>query len=561
MGKIDSALRAGTIIRGPVSTYTIIKFLGQGGFGITYLAETEVMYGNIPVKVQVALKEHFLKDYCERHSDTMSVNYSRPVAETVENSLKAFIREAQRLKELGVNHPNIVTINEVFKANNTAYYVMEYLSGGSLADRVKQAGAMSPDMMLHLLTPVIEAVAAMHRESIAHYDIKPQNIMFAAGHDGSERAVLIDFGLAKHYDSSGNATSSILSAGYSPGYAPIEQYKGITTFSPGCDVYALGATMYFVLTGHAPDDADQIELDAVSDEIRKISTTLAPVIVKALALKAANRYADAGAMLKDIAPTQSAPKQRRPTVKSSTATVPKASSNKSNPSAKTPPATSKTVKSTETVRHGNQKSKVFGHPAIIPIFLVAIIITMIVVIRYAGDSSHSSYEANDTTAAPLPTTVLTGYHTDCRNLDLYTLRNGEACFFTIDEWQALTPEQQKEFDRQGVVIKKDGQLFSLALRHSDQAMTWDDAMALYGDRLPTKEQAEAMASQYEAVNAAIIAFGGDKNPRDWYWSGTESNSSYAWGVCMYNGTVNLGYGKAKPTRVRAVAPVPGSSAR
>ena len=206
-------LAPGTVIRGPERSYTILKVLGQGGFGITYLVSGKVRVGNIVVDVRFAMKEHFISSLCSRDGATKSVQFSAPVADQVGRSMKAFIKEARRLQSLGIDHPNVVRINEVFEANNTAYYVMEYIEGASLQDYVRKHGPMSADAAKALLQPLIEAVATLHSNSIAHYDIKPANIMLSEEADGSLRPVLIDFGLAKHYDDAGHATSSIAAAG------------------------------------------------------------------------------------------------------------------------------------------------------------------------------------------------------------------------------------------------------------------------------------------------------------------------------------------------------------
>ncbi len=147
----------------------------------------------------------------------------------------------------------------------------------------------------------------------------------------------------------------------------------------------------------------------------------------------------------------------------------------------------------------------------------------------------------------------------CKNLDLYTTRDGECYFFSVDEWKALPESERNKFEKKGVVIKKDGMTFSLALNVSRRKMTWNEAMARYGDALPTKAQGEAMAEQCKAVNNAIMQFGGDKYPEKWYWKREEYGSSYAWYVTMNYGLVLFNY-KTNSLRVRAVAPVPCSSA-
>lgn len=252
--KTGNSLPAGFQLKGNERTYTIAETLGHGGFGITYRAKAEVKVGGIRMKVDFALKEFFMRDDCERQANA-SIVYSNPARDRVENSRKDFINEALRLKKIGFSHPNIVGFDEVFEANNTAYYVMEYLRGKSLGDYVKEHGPLTEAETVRLMQPVMEAVELLHRNRICHLDIKPDNIMLEQEENGNIRPVLIDFGLSKHYDDTGHATSTINTFGYSEGYAPAEQYRGITTFSPGADIYALGATLWHCLTGKTPAPA------------------------------------------------------------------------------------------------------------------------------------------------------------------------------------------------------------------------------------------------------------------------------------------------------------------
>lgn len=252
--KTDNSLPVGFQLKGNERTYTIAETLGHGGFGITYRAKAEVKVGGIRMKVDFALKEFFMRDDCERQANA-SIVYSNPARDRVENSRKDFINEALRLKKIGFSHPNIVGFDEVFEANNTAYYVMEYLRGKSLGDYVKEHGPLTEAETIRLMQPVMEAVELLHRNRICHLDIKPDNIMLEQEENGNIRPVLIDFGLSKHYDNTGHATSTINTFGYSEGYAPAEQYRGITTFSPTADIYALGATLWHCLTGKTPAPA------------------------------------------------------------------------------------------------------------------------------------------------------------------------------------------------------------------------------------------------------------------------------------------------------------------
>ncbi len=293
------ALSPGTEVRSSQRTYTIRSVLGQGGFGITYLVETELQMGNIPCTANFALKEHFIQMLCERESSSNRVRFMQSASKEVESSKRAFVSEAQRLQRLGIQHRNVVSVDEVFEANGTAYYVMEYLTGGSLANYIKShGGRLTWADTAMVMQPICDAVAMLHRNRVAHYDIKPQNIMVTTNKQGL-RPVLIDFGLAKHYDGQGQATSSIAAGGYTPGYAPVEQYTGIQEFSPTADVYALAATICYCLTGHAPAKADKLNLSNLSDELLTLGVDAAVVniLLRALEYRPADRPADAGALV------------------------------------------------------------------------------------------------------------------------------------------------------------------------------------------------------------------------------------------------------------------------
>ena len=237
-------LQPSTTLQG--GKYRIERVLGQGGFGITYLAE-QVSLGR-----KVAIKEFFMKDFCLRDDVTNSVSTpSTGSSQQVEMYKKKFIKEANNLARL--KHPNIISIIEVFEENETVYYAMPYLSGGSLHDYVKTHGALSESEAMKYVRQIANALKYMQEEMhICHLDVKPANILI----DDHGSAILIDFGISKNYDEQGGQTSTT-PVGKSDGYAPIEQYvaMGVSDFSPVSDVYALGATLFFLLHGKSPVSA------------------------------------------------------------------------------------------------------------------------------------------------------------------------------------------------------------------------------------------------------------------------------------------------------------------
>lgn len=255
----DTALPRGTVLDSGVRSYKVEGVLGRGGFGITYRVTTHVAVGNVKIKTNFCIKEHFLSDYSQRDSDSATLTHSGPGRENVTRSENDFEAEAIRLNRIGSEHPNIVHVNEVFHANNTCYYVMEYLDGMSLRSFIEKHGPLDIENALRLLDPLFRAVAYLHSNSMTHLDIKPDNVMLVGpDENGTMRPVLIDFGLSKHYAPDGSPTSELRTLGCSAGYAPAEQYIGISQFTPQADVYALAATLCYTLTGKNPPIASEL---------------------------------------------------------------------------------------------------------------------------------------------------------------------------------------------------------------------------------------------------------------------------------------------------------------
>lgn len=250
------ALKPGIKVISPSRTYTIVHVLGTGAYGITYLSTTQVTIrgelGEINVNVCVTLKEFFM-DGMTRVGDAVERDLGNDV---ISSYARCFYMEADKLSTL--SHPNIVNVLEVFVANNTCYYSMEYLSGGSLNEMIQNLDGIPESEALSYIRKIGDALSYMHSRKMLHLDIKPGNIMF----DGSHNVKIIDFGLSQQYEASGESEfTDGLGAG-SPGYASIEQASkeyGVS-FAPSLDVYGLGATYYKMLTSCTPPKA--IELAA-----------------------------------------------------------------------------------------------------------------------------------------------------------------------------------------------------------------------------------------------------------------------------------------------------------
>ena len=243
------ALRVNSTLQG--GKYRIIEKLGQGGFGITYLAENTLLEG------KVAIKEFFFKEYCERDDSTSRVTIpTSGNREIVERFKQKFIKEARTIFRL--NHPNIVRILDVFEENGTAYYVMDYIEGESLGDMVKRRGAIPEAEALGYVKDAASALEYIHSKNINHLDIKPGNLVLRK-EDG--KVLVIDFGVAKQYDAVTSEGTTTTPVGISHGYSPAEQYRknGVQSFSPQSDVYALAATLFKLLTGNTPPEAMEIQ--------------------------------------------------------------------------------------------------------------------------------------------------------------------------------------------------------------------------------------------------------------------------------------------------------------
>ena len=267
------ALPAGTRLKGANGIYTVERVLGSGGFGITYLVSSKMLLDGMSVKAHFALKEYFPKEFCERTQDG-SLSCMASNRERITNSRKDFVSEARRLQQVAsmAGDANVVRVREVFEANGTAYYVMEYLEGPTLAQYLREHGTLSESQALDIISKVIDTVSTLHANRLTHLDIKPANIILTTADDGSMRPVLIDFGLSKHYDVEGNATSTLNTVGCTPGYAPIEQYSGLRKFSPQSDIYALAATFMYLITGKTPPAADVITPEDIANSLRGLAS-------------------------------------------------------------------------------------------------------------------------------------------------------------------------------------------------------------------------------------------------------------------------------------------------
>lgn len=266
-------LTPGTLLHG--GTYKIEKILGQGSFGITYLAE----HTNLGKKV--AIKEFFMKELNSRGEDGSITGMSD--SSLSQNYCQKFKKEAINLSRL--DHPNIVRVTDSFSENGTFYYVMDFIEGQNLNDYIK-SHYIDEAEAVNIIKSVADAIIYMHEEKhMLHLDLKPGNVM-RRNSDG--HVFLIDFGLSKRYSTDGQPETSTTIGLGTAGYAPIEQGNKAKNgeFRPTIDVYALGATFYKLLTRETPPPASDLVSDdeLLENKLREkgVSANLIKVVTEAM---------------------------------------------------------------------------------------------------------------------------------------------------------------------------------------------------------------------------------------------------------------------------------------
>ena len=303
MANNNLALPEGIVLHGEAYDYKITSVLGQGSFGITYRAKVEMRgaLGTLDSNMYVAIKEFFMKEVNGR--DNTSVTSGSTSRDGLfEYYREKFEREARNLSTL--QHKNIVRVLESFQANGTVYYAMEYISGQSLDSVIIKAPhhCLDAATALGYTQQLGSALSFMHSKGMLHLDVKPANAMVKD--DGT--VVLIDFGLSKQYAANGEPESSTKVGAGTPGYAPLEQasYREGKGFPTMMDVYALGGTLYKMLTGQRPPEASEILNDGFPiGEMKQhgVPPQVAACVRKAMAPLKKDRYKTIDQLLSALA--------------------------------------------------------------------------------------------------------------------------------------------------------------------------------------------------------------------------------------------------------------------
>lgn len=274
MTRYITALKEGSVLAGK---YVVGKVLGKGGFGVTYLCY------DLQRKQKVAIKEYFPESVVSRNTGENAVHIvSDDKRDAFTEGAKKFYEEAQTVSKFNSN-PNIIHVYEFFYENNTAYFVMEYLDGIDLKRYTRNnGGKLAPENAVSIISKVVNALTVVHAEGVLHRDISPDNIFVCKNGD----VKLIDFGAARFVLSEVSQSLSVI---LKRGFAPLEQYNKKGNQGPWTDIYALGATFYFLLTGKIVDDVmsriddEALDFDGIPRELRYI-------LARMLAVKTQDRY-------------------------------------------------------------------------------------------------------------------------------------------------------------------------------------------------------------------------------------------------------------------------------
>ncbi len=268
-----------TLLQG--GKYKIISKISQGNFGITYLAE------QTSLERKVCIKEFFFRGSCER-ALSGHVTVTSSGQEVTNSFLRKFMREAKRLSQF--DHPNIVKVIDVFEENGTAYMVMDYVESETLQQLVDRQGKLSEKEALDYMIPICNALEVIHQKDLYHLDIKPSNILIKKQ---TNSPFLIDFGISKFTEASGQDHSTTTPVALTKGYAPLEQYgQDITKLTELTDVYAVAATLYKLVTGVTPPEASLIVQDGIKSPKKlnpDLSAQLSSIILKSLSYKINDR--------------------------------------------------------------------------------------------------------------------------------------------------------------------------------------------------------------------------------------------------------------------------------
>lgn len=299
---IPRCLLPGTVL---AERYVLGRVLGEGSFGITYMGWDQVL------DHRVAIKEYYPSDFVSRDvirgTDKNVYVYERQGKEEYQENLDKFLNEARCLTRFN-QWDGIVSVRDFFYENKTAYIVMEYISGMSVKDYIRQHGPMEGEQVLQLMRPVLETLARVHKTGMVHRDISPDNILFSE----NKELVLIDFGSARVRNMEMTKSMTVV---FKRGYSPEEQYRAKGRQGAWSDVYAICATMYFMLTARTPEDAIERMIGASMKSLVdmpevELTVRQKEALMKGVSIRAEDRYDNIAKLMTELYAEQETPEQQ-----------------------------------------------------------------------------------------------------------------------------------------------------------------------------------------------------------------------------------------------------------
>lgn len=281
-------LKKGTVLAGK---YRIDDVISEGGFGIVYRGFDLIL------KMDVAIKEYFPRRFAIREQNSSSIHiYKGKSGQSFEEGLQKFLNEARILAKFN-DVDSIVTVRDFFYENNTAYIINEHVVGETVKKYVNRNGKMEPEMVLEIMKPILVSLGKIHETGLLHRDISPDNIILK-----DNRAVLIDFGAARSFSDQDDRSMTVF---FKRGYSAQEQYVKKGKQNVRTDIYAVCATMYFMLTGIQPEESVQRTIkDTVVplNKMRDVELNIwaKEAIMKGMSVSAGERYASVEALYRDL---------------------------------------------------------------------------------------------------------------------------------------------------------------------------------------------------------------------------------------------------------------------
>lgn len=272
----DFSLPIGTQLTGKNNEYRILSCIRRDGMGYTYKAEPVMKRKDFTDKV--IIREHFMPHCSTRGADGITVETPEEIVPTVKTCLVAFENASEERMKISERSPSIINVLDIFEANNTFYYIVEFLDGVTFEEYVKGKGSLTFEETREILSPILDAVKIMHTYHAMHTEITPRHIRFIH-HKGQNIPILFSLYATLHFNDDGKQAWSIPVMNCATGYAPPEQYKSIDHFIPQADIYALAATIVFSLSGKSLPDSRELTEESVRETL---PPTLPENIVQAL---------------------------------------------------------------------------------------------------------------------------------------------------------------------------------------------------------------------------------------------------------------------------------------